>query len=213
VILSTSVLKIIDIAKRISRFLPKGAILTDTGSTKKDVVNLIESILPKAVNFVGSHPLAGSEKSGLGYADKDLFKSAYCILTKTNRTSLKAMNRLKRFWKILEMKVEIMDPVRHDRVISRLSHLPHAVAVGLSNTVAGTKDSYLAAGGFRDTTRIASGSPELWKDIFITNRDNIAQDIKVLKSELSKIEKALNKKDKHDLLRLFKKAKAARDTI
>lgn len=213
VILSTSVSKIIDIAERISGFLSKGAIVTDTGSTKKDIVKNIESVFPETIDFVGSHPLAGSEKSGLGYADKDLFKGAYCILTKTNRTNQESLNKINRFWDRLDMKVEIMSPQRHDKVISRLSHLPHAVACGLSNTVAGIKDLYLAAGGFKDTTRVASGHPDLWKDIFFTNRDNIVRDIGMLKKELSKIEMALKNKDERRLLKLFNKAKLIRDSI
>ncbi|MFC1667372.1 prephenate dehydrogenase [Candidatus Omnitrophota bacterium] len=212
VILSTPVLKIIGIAKLASDFLSKGAILTDAGSTKKDIVKSIENILPDNVDFVGSHPLAGSEKSGVIYADKDLFKSAYCILTKTNNTDLKALAKIKRFWCELGMKVEVMTPERHDRVISRLSHLPHAVSVGLSNAC-GKKGLYLAAGGFKDTARIASGSPELWRDIFITNKTNVARDIKSFKKELSKIETALKKSDDRELLKLFKKAKLIRDSI
>ena len=228
VILATPVIKIIDIAREISGFLKKdlltltfsteerrkaeGVIITDVGSTKKKIVRTIESILPDTVNFVGSHPLAGSEKSGLTYMDKDLFKGAYCILTETKRTNPETLNKIKKFWNRLGLKVEIMSPQRHDRIISRLSHLPHAVSVALSNTC-GKKDLQLAAGGFKDTTRIASGRPELWKDIFITNRKNIARDIRVLKKELSKIEIALKNNNSAQLLRLLNRAKDIRDSI
>ncbi len=213
VILTAPVLKIIDIAKRISSDLKKGIIVIDTGSTKKDIVKNIESILADSVSFVGVHPLAGSERSGVMYAHKDLFKGAYCILIKTNRTNPKALSKVKKFCKALGMKVEIMSPERHDRVVSKLSHLPHAVSVALSNSCSNKKDLRLAAGGFKDTTRIASGSPELWKDIFITNRKNIGRDIRVLKKELSKIETALRKNSSAKLLKLFKRAKAIRDSI
>ena len=212
IILTAPVLKIIDITRRIAPYLKKGAIVTDAGSTKKDIVDKIEKILSVGAYFIGSHPLAGSEKSGVIYADKDLFKGAYCILTKAARTSPGALNKIKRFWNRLGMEVEIMSPARHDKVVSRLSHLPHAASVGLSNACSKV-DLHLAAGGFKDTTRIASGSPELWKDVFITNRKNIIKDIKLFKKELSKIEKALIRNDSRDLLRLFKKAKAVRDSV
>jgi prephenate dehydrogenase len=212
VILTVPVLTIIDIAKEISPYLEKGAILTDAGSTKKDVTRKIEPFLPSSVKFVGSHPLTGSEKSGVNFACKNLFKGAYCILTRTNRTDVRALRRLKEFWHALGMKVEIMSPQMHDRVLSGLSHLPHAAAVALTNT-ADRKYLYLAAGGFRDTTRIASGEPELWKDIFATNRMNITKDIRRLKKELSKIESALKKNNGKELLRLLEKAKVIRDSM
>jgi len=212
VVLATPVLKIIDIARRFSGDLKKGAILIDAGSTKKEIVERIEKILPRNVHFIGSHPIAGSEKSGVKFADKDLFKGAYCILTKTKRTNQKVLARIKKFWNALDMKTEVMGPDRHDKTISRLSHLPHAIAVGLCNA-SNKKDLYLAAGGFKDTTRIASGNPELWKDIFITNKENLAKDIRIFKEELSKIEAALKKNDSSQLLRLAKKAKAIRDSI
>ena len=212
VILAAPVLTIINIARRISRHLKKGAVVIDAGSTKNDIVRKIEAILPRRVDFVGSHPVAGSEKQGVVNADKDLFKGAYCILTKSPRTNPKALARIKRFWKALGMKVEIMSPEKHDNVVSRLSHLPHAVSAALSNTCQKC-DLKLAAGGFKDTTRIASGAPELWKDIFLTNKKNIARDIKLFKKELSKIEAALKKGKHAELLRLLKKAKAIRDSV
>ena len=212
VIVAAPVLKIIDIAKVISKELKKGAIVTDAGSTKADIVKEVEKILPKTVKFVGSHPLAGSEKSGIAFADKDLFKGAYCVLTKSNKTDSKAISKLKKFWTGLGMKVDIMSPDKHDKILSRLSHLPHASGTALCNAC-GKNDLYLSAGGFRDTTRIASGNPELWLDIFLTNRKNVARDIKNLKKELSKIEAALNKNNKTELLRLLRKAKIIRDSI
>lgn len=212
VILSLPVLKIIEIAEEISRFLSPGTLVTDVGSTKKEIVQHLDKIFSDNVNFVGSHPLAGSEKSGLMSADKELFKSAYCILTKTPKTDLNALNKIKRFWKKLGMKIVVMSPDRHDELLSGLSHLPHAVSVGLCNACA-NMDVHLSAGGFRDTTRIAGGNPEIWRDIFITNSYNIAKDIKRLKRELYKIEMALKNNNSEKLLHLFKSAKDVRDRI
>lgn len=212
IILTAPVLKIIDIGKAILPFLKKDAILIDAGSTKKCIVKEIERVIPDGVDFVGSHPLAGSERSGVIYADKDLFKNSFCILTNTKNTNKKALGKVARFWNALGSKVEIMSPESHDKIISGLSHLPHAASVSLCN-VSRKENLHLAAGGFRDTTRIASGSPELWKDIFITNRENISKDIRVLKKELSKVESALKKNNSLALLKLFKKAKTLRDNL
>ena len=212
IILCAPVLRIIDILKEISGSLDKGSIVTDVGSTKTEIVKKIESRLPEGVNFVGSHPLAGSEKSGVMHSDEGLFKGAYCVLAKTSKTRQTALNKVKKFWQRIGMKVEVMSPEKHDSVISRLSHLPHAVSVALCNSCSG-HDLRLAAGGFKDTARIASGEPELWKDIFLTNRKNIARDIKALKNELSKIEKALAENNSGEMMKLLKKAKNIRDSI
>lgn len=212
VIITTPVFKIADIAKRIFPFLKKDAVITDAGSTKKYIVNSIEKSGLKGINFVGSHPIAGSEKSGIMTADKDLFKGAYCVLTRTKNTDPKILNKVKKFWEKLGMKVEVMSPAEHDKLLSKISHLPHAVSASLVNCV-GIKGIKLAAGGFRDTTRIASGEPELWKDIFLTNRDNLIKDIGILKKELFKIETALKNNNTRDLLKLLSKAKSIRDSL
>ena len=212
VIIAAPVFKILEIAGTIAPFLKKGAIVTDAGSTKRYIVKGIEKIRLKGAYFAGSHPIAGSEKSGIEYADKDLFKGAYCIITKTSNTNKKALDKIKRFWKALEMKVITMPLDRHDRLLSKISHLPHAVSVSLVNS-AGRKDIGLAAGGFRDTTRIASGEPGLWKDIFLTNRENLIKDIRMLKKELSKIEAALKNNDSVHLLKLLSNAKVIRDSL
>lgn len=212
VIITAPVFKIVDIAKRIAPFLKKGAIVVDAGSTKKYIVKNIENILNKDAYFVGAHPVSGSEKSGIRFADKDLFKGAYCILTETAHVNSQALNKVKSFWQKLSMKTVIMKPGEHDIVLSKISHLPHACAVSLVNA-AGEKNLKLAAGGFRDTTRIASGEPELWKDIFLTNKVNLIKDISRLKKELGKIEAALKNDDSRVLLKLLTRAKCIRDSL
>jgi len=210
VIIAAPVFKIVDIAKRIAPFLKEGAILTDAGSTKKYIVKNIESFSGKGLNFVGSHPIAGSELSGIKYADKGLFKGAYCIITATENTE--ALGKVKRFWVSLGMKVVVMHPDTHDKLLSKISHLPHAAAASLVNTI-GKNGLDLAAGGFKDTTRIASGEPELWKDIFLTNRENLIKDIGLLRKELLKIEKALKGRNSRDLISFLRRAKAIRDSL
>jgi len=210
VIITTPVFKIADIARALAPFLKDSAILTDAGSTKKYIVKNIESLKGKSLNFVGSHPIAGSEKSGVKCADKGLFKGGYCVLTKTKNTNLKSLGKVKKFWERLGMKTAVMSPKEHDRLLSKISHLPHAVAASLVNA-AGIGSLYLAAGGFRDTTRIASGEPELWKDIFLTNKENLVKDIKIFRKELLKIEAALKSDNSRDLMRLLSRAKSIRD--
>ena len=117
IIIATPVFKIVSIAKRVAPFLKKGAILTDAGSTKRYIVRSIEKALPKGIDFVGSHPIAGSERSGIQSANKDLFKNACCILTKSNYTNPKAIGKVKKFWEALGMEVIIMRPQTHDRLL------------------------------------------------------------------------------------------------
>ena len=212
VVIAAPVLKIVDIAKHITPFLKKGAILTDAGSTKRCIVANIEKIGFKGEDFLGSHPVAGSEKSGIKSADKDLFEGACCILTKTKNTNPRAIAMLKKFWGKLGMRVAVMSPRMHDKLLSEISHMPHAVSVSLVNSV-GKNSLRLAAGGFKDITRIASGEPELWRDIFLTNRDNLRKDIELLKKELSKIQAALKNNDSSRLLKLLGNAKVIRDSL
>jgi len=212
IIIATPVFKIVSIAKRVARFLKKGAILTDVGSTKRHIVRSIEKAVPKGIDFVGSHPIAGSERSGIKSANKDLFKNACCILTKTKKTNPKAIGKVKKFWENLGIEVIIMRPQMHDKALSKISHLSHAVSASLVNSV-GKSRLDLAAGGFKDATRVASGEPELWRDIFLTNKDNLIKDIGILKKELNKVEAALRNNDQAGLLRLLHKAKVVRDSI
>lgn len=212
VILCAPVLKIIDIARDISGSLEEGAIVTDAGSTKKEIVKHIESILPDKVHFVGSHPLAGSEKSGVIYSDGNLFDNSYCLVTRSSWTEKSALEKVKKFWRRIGMKVEVMSPDKHDMIISKLSHLPHASSAALSNACSKAELRF-AAGGFKDATRISSSSPELWKDIFLTNRKNIIRGISDLEKELSKIKSALKKNSGKELMKLLEKAKTIRDSI
>jgi len=213
VVICTPVLMVIEIAGRIKDYLEKTTILTDTGSTKSEIVKRIESMFSsKKVPFVGAHPIAGSEKSGIQYADKGLFKGSYCILTKTSRTDPSLVKIIKGLWRDVGMKVVVMGPEEHDNLLSRLSHLPHASSVALVNAIS-KKQINFTGRGLKDTTRIASSSPEMWADIFITNRDNISKDIKRFKQELSKIELALEKCDRSTLLALLKNAKTIRDSF
>ena len=203
------------IAETVKNILPickKGAIITDVGSVKQPIVNDIEKFLntyhlPLTAVFIGGHPIAGSEKTSVKYASKDLFKNAVVVLTPTKKTDKKSLDIVKKLWEKMKAKVKIMPPTRHDKILSVTSHLPHAVAFALVNSA----DNFEFAGnGFKDTTRIASSDPEMWADVIFNNRTNVRLAIAKFKKELSKIE---NAKSKKELTNIFEKAKTKRDNI
>jgi len=203
---------IAETVKKIIPFCKEEAIITDVGSVKDPIVKEIERFLSAPYSrrtapcrFVGGHPIAGSEKTSVKYASKDLFKNAVVVLTPTNKTDKKSLDIVKKLWEKMKAKVKIMSPRRHDKILSITSHLPHAVAFALVNSA----DNFEFAGnGFKDTTRIASSDPEMWADIVFNNRINIRSAIKRIKFELEKIEKA---KTKEDFAKIFRKAKKKRD--
>jgi prephenate dehydrogenase len=153
--------------------LPEAAIVTDVGSTKRSVVRDARELLPKHARFVGSHPMAGSEKRGVEFARADLFQGARCILTPDDATDPDALTSVDGFWRALGMRTTILSPVDHDRLVSDVSHLPHAIAASLV-TMQEDAALPLAGKGFLDATRIAGGDGGLWRDIFLDNRDELA---------------------------------------
>jgi prephenate dehydrogenase len=203
----------------VEQFLPtlkRGAIVTDVGSVKADVVRELESLVAKSgAHFVGSHPMAGGEKTGVAAARADLFENAVCVVTPTRKSNSGAVRKLERFWKSLGARVVKLPPEQHDLFVSRTSHLPHVVAATLANLVLDPSQpkgqTQLCANGFRDTTRIASGSPEMWRDIALANRKHIARTIKDFISELQKFEGALKKADEKGIEKIFQVAKQRRD--
>jgi prephenate dehydrogenase len=172
--------------REIANSLAPRAIVTDVGSTKRSVVQLAESALPEIAHFVGSHPMAGSEKRGVEYARTDLFQGATCVLTPTARTDPFALEAVDAFWQRLGMKTQRMTPEEHDRRICDISHLPHAVAAALI-AMQGDESLPLAGKGFLDTTRIAGGDGALWRDIFQDNRDNVAASIERFSAQLKQL--------------------------
>lgn len=212
VIIASPVGKIEALAGRAVKSMKKGAILTDVGSSKKQIVRRIEALASKKVNFIGSHPMAGSDKSGVENADGTIFKGVSLILTKTKKTDMKSLTRLKRFWRSLGCRVFVLSPERHDSYASLASYLPHAVSYALSASQ--TKDSIkLTAGSLRDTTRVSSSDAELWSDIFLSARGDVLRAIKIFLKNLKMIEGAVKKKDGKKLKQILGKAKKIRDQI
>jgi prephenate dehydrogenase len=201
------------------QFLPalkRGAIVTDVGSVKADVVRTLAAVVKKAgVHFIGSHPMAGGEKMGVAAARHDLFQNALCVLTPTKKSNPNAVRKLATFWRALDARVLKLDAAQHDVLVGRSSHLPHVVAAALAglvlNPAAPKAQADLCATGFRDTTRIASGSPEMWRDIALANRKNIARSVDAFVTELGRFQAALRHGDARAVERFFATAKSRRD--
>ena len=202
-------------AKRINGSFKKGAIVTDVGSVKGKLVRDMEALMPEGVSFVGGHPIAGSDKTGIDTAAADLFTGARCILTPTEKTDKAALKKIAGLWESFGAKVSTLDADEHDRIYAAVSHLPHIIAYAIVNTVADINSSYLgyAGNGFKDTTRIAASSPELWRDISLMNRENILEFIEVFKKNLDSLGSHLKKSDSEAIEKEFKKAKALREDV
>jgi len=173
--------------------LPQSAVVTDVGSTKQSIVELGEKLL-KRTQFVGSHPMAGSEKRGVEFARADLFQNALCITTPTDRTDRKALWLVEEFWQVLGMRLSRLSPAEHDRLLADVSHLAHAVAAALVD-MQEEVGLNLAGKGFLDTTRVAGGDGGLWRDIFLDNRANVRASIEKLKGRLDQLLAMLDKED------------------
>lgn len=209
VILATPVSLIFKLAPIIRKIVKPECIVSDVGSTKKEIVSKLEKLFP---NYVGSHPLAGSEKRGIINARYDIFKNSLCILTPTKNTNRLAKDKIRRLWSSLGAKVVYLPADMHDKILSFSSHLPHLVAFSLIGAVS-AKYLRFSSGGLKDSTRIAASDPGLWADIFLSNKGNILKATQVLQDNLSKIKSAINKKDKKLLIKILKEAKAKRESL
>jgi prephenate dehydrogenase len=186
VILCTPVGLFEEILREIGQALTAGTMVTDVGSTKRSVVRLAEQLVPEGVHFVGSHPMAGSEKRGVEFARADLFAGAQCILTPTPTTDPAALEAIDGFWRRLGMRTCRMSLDEHDRLVCDISHLPHAVAAALV-AMQSEEALTLVGNGFLDTTRIAAGDGGLWRDILLDNRDNLRQAIGRLRAKMDEL--------------------------
>lgn len=188
VVLCTPVGLFGDMLRGISQTLKPGAVVTDVGSTKRSVTRLAAELLSRDVGFVGSHPMAGSEKRGVEFARTDLFDNALCILTPTGQTRAADVSAVEGFWKGIGMRTCRMSPEEHDAALAEVSHLPHALAAALV-AVQSPAALKLAGKGFLDTTRIAGGDGGLWRDIFLDNADNVRAALARLRGALEDFER------------------------
>ena len=205
VVLAAPVESIIKLCSTINPYLRRHCIVTDIGSAKANIVDSAERVLSNPSLFVGSHPLTGSEKSGVGSAVEDLFNGAKCVITPTAKTSQAARQKIKYFWTKLGMDVRILSPQEHDEILAYVSHLPHLLAYGL---ISGIPPNFLeyASRGLKDTCRIAASSPQLWSDICIANSKNVLNALDKDVELLAHFRKAIVNHDHKELLHLFTKA-------
>ena len=217
IVLATPLGQMLEITTRLLPALKRGAIVTDVGSVKGSVVAELESPVAAAGgHFIGSHPMAGAEKTGVRAARSDLFENAICVVTPTAAANKEALVKVEDFWSALGGVPVRMSPELHDDLVSRSSHLPHVVAAELANYVLSPvhpkEQAVVCATGFRDTTRIASGSPEMWRDIALANRLHLARVLGVFIEDLQEFQHALESQDAKVIEEFFQQAKLRRDT-
>jgi prephenate dehydrogenase len=204
-----------DIAKKISGSLKKTAIVTDVGSVKGRLVRDMEALMPQGVFFVGGHPIAGSDRSGTDTAAAEIFNKAECIITPTENTDKEALAKISFIWDAFGSIVKLINADEHDRIYAAVSHLPHLIAYAIVNTVADIDRSYLAycGKGFKDTTRIASSPPEIWRDICLLNKNNLLEYLDMFKQNLDSVSQYLRAYDSESLEKDFEKARTLREGI
>ena len=214
VVLCTPIGIMKELAEGLSPHLSKGAAVTDAGSVKLSVVEKLAPILGE--RFVGAHPMAGSELSGFAAARADLFVGAPCILTPLPTTPSRTLDIVTQFWSALGAQVTTMTPVDHDRLVARISHLPHAIAFALVNLVAASwppSSSQLAGGSFRDGTRVAASDPTLWTGILSENRTEVIDAIREMSGLLDTLAENLVRNDTVAILDFLTLAKEHRRSL
>jgi len=219
IVIATPLSSYKDIILKIKDSLKSGAILTDVGSVKGSIINLIEKNIPENVSWIPSHPIAGTEDSGPEAGFSELFKNRWCILTPSKKAKTKDINLLKIFWEKVGSKVDIMEAKQHDYILSITSHLPHLIAYNIVSTSLDMQDETksaivkYSAGGLRDFTRIASSNPIMWRDIFIQNKNNTSKMIDKFIKNLEDLKIAIENEDGKKLEKIFTKTKKIRKDI
>ena len=226
VILATPVESFAGHLKEWGAILAPGTIVSDVGSVKGPLVERAESLVPAGVHFVGAHPIAGKETSGVGDGSADLFSGALCLVTPTANTDPHALLTVQRVWEAMGAVVRTIDPFLHDWILGAVSHLPHVAAFALMNALTdleqrggatgdNERGSLLdySGGGLRDTTRIAAASPEIWRTIFLSNRENLLVMIEALEKHVQHFKALLEAKDGPGLECEIGKAREARQRL
>jgi prephenate dehydrogenase len=204
------------IARELVRIIPPNAVITDVGSVKGPVVETLAPIFAQRGRFLGSHPMAGSERAGIEAAQADLFQDAVCILTPAaDSEDAPAVRELAGFWELLGCRVRVLEPRVHDETVALISHLPHLMAAMMVNLVAATKPSALdyCGNGFRDTTRVASGPAPMWAEILLSNRDAVKTFTQEMIESLKEVVRLLDARDMGGVQELLKNANRQRDLL
>jgi prephenate dehydrogenase len=212
VIVCTPVNRIVEDVQSAAAHARPGTIITDGGSVKAAICDQLATGLPEGVTFVGSHPLAGSEKQGFEHARSDLFDGRLCVVTPVENTPDEAIAHIRAFWAGIGATVVELSPRAHDRILAKTSHVPHAAAAALAGLLE-EADRPFAASGFRDTTRIAAGDPALWTAILLANADSVADGLGQLERRIAEIRQAIVQRDASALKNLLAAAKTNRDAL
>ena len=215
VLLATPVGQMADIMQRIAPHLGPNTLITDGGSTKGDVVGYAHTYLGnKLAQFIPAHPIAGAEKSGAAAAQADLYAGKKVVLTPLPENSASSVARVRKAWELCGAVVSELTPAQHDSVFAAVSHLPHLLSFALVHDIAQRKDKELllsfAASGFRDFTRIAASSPEMWRDICMANREALMGELQQYAAELYTLFQALEQRDASKLEEVFTEARKVR---
>ena len=219
VIIATPLSSYEDIIIKIKDSLKSGTILTDVGSVKENIINLVEKNIPENISWIPSHPIAGTEESGPESGFAELFNNRWCILTPSKNAKKENINLLKSFWEKVGSKVDVMEAKQHDYILSITSHIPHLIAYNVVNTTINIQDEKksnivkYSAGGLRDFTRIAASNPIMWRDVFIQNKKNTSNMIDNFIANLEDLKKAIENEDGKKLEEIFTKTKKIRKEI
>ena len=219
VVIATPLSSYEDVISKIKNSLKDGVILTDVGSVKENIINLVEKNIPENISWIPSHPIAGTEESGPEAGFSELFQNRWCILTPSKKAKEKDINLLQTFWEKVGSKVDIMQAKQHDYILSITSHIPHLIAYNIVNTslnIQDEKESTIvkySAGGLRDFTRIAASNPIMWRDVFIQNKKNTSKMIDQFIKNLEDLKKAIENEDGKKLEQIFTKTKKIRKDI
>ncbi len=218
VIISTPMSEYKKIFQKLNKTLKENCLITDVGSTKKNVIKLKNKILSRKIHWISSHPIAGSEVSGPEYGNKNLFLNKWCVIITEKKQNLKKINLLKKFWKKIGCKVVLMNANNHDNIFSITSHLPHLIAYNLIKTAQDSEKIQrknliqYSAGGLRDFSRIAASNEIMWRDIFFNN-DNIIKAINLFAKNLYSFKKIIQNKNNKKLLSRLSSSKKVRTQI
>ena len=210
VVIATPADTVAAMVARIAPHLKPGAIVTDVGSTKGHAVRVAHAAMPEGRHFVGSHPMAGSEKNGPDASRSDLFEGRACFVTPMEeRTNPAAAERVVRFWMGRGARVVTKSPDEHDEIVAHVSHLPHALAVVLALALSDKPTDWraLAGGGLRDTSRVAGGDPDIWRAIFMENRHEVVRALDAADTRLQEMRKALDQGDETAIRSLLVRAR------
>lgn len=211
-VVCTPVDRIADDVKSLWSNVPSGGLVTDAGSTKRQICEELADCRDAHREFVGSHPIAGSHRQGFEAADPELYDGRLCVITPTDHSTTAAVVQIEEFWQSVGMRTVRMSPAEHDRALAATSHLPHLTAAALANTLeAANRD--LIGTGFRDTTRIAAGDPDLWTAILLSNTDDVCVSLDALTQQIAAFRTALECGDAAALNQLLRQAKTVRDSL